>query len=209
MLINRWNKLIYKIWSPMYDRVFNSGVFLEARKQIFKNVPFQPGDKILVVGVGTGADLELINNSSLDITAIDFSPEMLEQAKAKCSDSGIQFLEMDAQNLEFAHSSFDYVIASLIITVVPDANKCFKEMIRVLKPNGQIIIFDKFASKNKARWVMINIFRPIIRAFGTDIGVNFEKIYEHHNQNLMIEEDQPVLWNGMYRKIIIRKTKLS
>ena len=76
---NAWNKVIYKIGSPVYDRIFNSGIFLDARKQIFNEIPFNSEDKILFVGVGTGADLELINYSDLDITAIDFSPDMLRK----------------------------------------------------------------------------------------------------------------------------------
>lgn len=204
-MINRWNKFIYKIWSPVYDKVFNSGIFLQIRRQIFTDISFQRGEKILVVGVGTGADLELINDSGLDIAAIDFSPTMLERAKSKFPNSQIHFLEMDAQNLEFAHSTFDYIIASLIITVVPDANQCLKEMTRVVKPNGRIIIFDKFAPKKRSMSILINIIRPFIRAIGTDIGLDFEKIYRGNQDNLIIEVNQPVLWNGMYRKIILRK----
>ena len=56
---------------------------------------------------------------------------------------------MDAQNMDFEDESFDYVVASLILSVVPDANKCFHEISRVLKYEGKIIIFDKFAPKNK------------------------------------------------------------
>lgn len=204
-MIHRWNKFVYKIWSPFYDKIFNSGVFVRTRKQVFKDVSFQKGEKILVVGVGTGADLELIYHPDLQITAIDFIPEMLEKAKGKCPNSQIQFIEMDAENLEFAHSTFDTIIASLIIAVVPDANKCLSEMTRVLKPNGRIIIFDKFAPKNKARLMIFTILRPVIRAIGTDIGLSFEKIFQRHKQNLIIEEDQPVLWHGMYRKIIVRR----
>jgi len=49
----------------------------------------------------------------------------------------------------FEDESFDYVVASLILSVVPDANKCFQEITRVLKHEGKIIIFDKFAPKYK------------------------------------------------------------
>jgi len=80
-LNNSWNKLIYKIGSPIYNKFFNSGMFLNAGKQIFQSIPFDSKQKILFVGVGTGADLELINHSDLEITAIDYSPDMLGKAK--------------------------------------------------------------------------------------------------------------------------------
>lgn len=202
---NPWNKVIYKIGSPIYDKFFNSGIFLNTRKQIFQSVPFNKGQKILFVGVGTGADLELINYSDLDITAIDYSPDMLGKAKRKFKDSTIKFLEMDAQNMFFEDESFDYIVASLILSVVPDEHKCFQEMTRVLKQEGRIIIFDKFIPKNKKLTLAKLLVRPIISIFGTDIGRSFEELIQKNNKNFNVEEDSPIMMNGMYRKIIITK----
>lgn len=202
---NSWNKFIYKIGSPIYDKFFNSGIFLNARKQVLQSIPFQKGQKILFVGVGTGADLELINYCDLDITAIDYSPDMLNKARTKFKGSTIKFLEMDAQNMIFEDESFDYVVASLILSVVPDANKCFQEISRVLKLEGKIIIFDKFAPKNKNLPLLKMFLRPIISVLGTDIGRSFEEIIPKNNSDLTVDEDSPVMMNGTYRKIIIAK----
>ncbi|MDI2587040.1 class I SAM-dependent methyltransferase [Psychrobacillus sp. NEAU-3TGS] len=204
---NSWNKFIYKIGSPIYDKFFNSGIFLNARKQIFQSITFDNKQKILFVGVGTGADLELVNYSGLDITAIDYSPDMLEKAKAKFGDSTIKFLEMDAQNMDFDNESFDYVVASLILSVVPDANKCFQEITRVLKYEGKVIIFEKFAPKNKKLSLPKMLLRPIIEVLGTDIGRSFEDLIPKKNRSIKVEEDIPIMMNGMYRKIVISKIK--
>ncbi|WP_026581304.1 class I SAM-dependent methyltransferase [Bacillus sp. J33] len=200
-----WNKVIYRIWSPIYDLFFNSGVFLKARRQIFEQIPFKSGQKILFVGAGTGADLELINSSNLNITAIDFSPKMLNRARKKFKNSTINFIEMEAQNMKFNNETFDYVVASLILSVVPDADKCLSEMARVLKNEGKIIIFDKFVSNEQTLSLPKKILRPLIKVLGTDIGLNFEELYRRNNVNLMISEDKDVMMNGMYRKIIISK----
>ena len=170
--------MIYKLWSPIYDKLFNSGKFLEARKKIFQGKRFVENQNILFVGVGTGADLELISHEKLNITAIDFSNEMLEKAKVKFKDSSIQFFKMDAQNMSFKENQFDVVVGSLVLSVVPDADKCVKEMIRVVKPMGKIIIFDKFSPKGKNLSPLKKAIRPLIRLLGTDIGVNFETLYE-------------------------------
>ncbi|WP_054955818.1 class I SAM-dependent methyltransferase [Paenibacillus dakarensis] len=201
---NLWNKIIYKIGSPVYDRFFNSGSFLKARKQVFQNISLGPDQKILFVGVGTGADLEVIDHTRLDVTAIDYSPDMLAKARKKFKNSTISFIEMDAQQLSFQKESFDLVIASLILSVVPDADQCLSEMKRVLKQEGKIIIFDKFAPVNKQLSLLKKLLRPLISVLGTDIGRNFEELYSSHKEGLYIEEDSPVMWNGMYRKIIIR-----
>lgn len=202
---NSWNRIIYRIWSPIYDRIFNSGVFLKARRQIFQQIPFHSGQKVLFVGVGTGADLEVMNPSDLNITAIDFSPDMLNRASDKFKNTSITFIEMDAQNMEFIDETFDYVVASLILSVVPDADKCFTEMTRVLKKEGTIIIFDKFVSKDHKLALPKKLLRPLIKVLGTDIGLNFEELYRRNNHNLTIIEDTNVMMNGMYRKIIISK----
>lgn len=202
---NSWNNVIYRIWSPIYDKIFNSGVFLKARRKIFQQIPFKSGQKVLFVSVGTGADLELINTSSLNITAIDLSPAMLNRARKKFNNSPIQFIEMDAQNMEFNNDTFDYVVASLILSVVPDADKCLKEMTRVLKGGGKIIIFDKFVPKNHKLSLPKKLLRPLIKVLGTDIGLNFEDLYRRNNKYLTIIEDENVMMNGMYRKIVLSK----
>lgn len=199
---NQWNQWIYRIWSPVYDQLFNKGPFLKARRKVFDLVPFQKGDKVLFVGVGTGADLELIPAHLLEITAIDYSEDMLAQAKKEFPDSQIRFQQMDAQNLQYPNASFDYIVASLILSVVPDSEKAFAEMVRVVRPNGQIIIFDKFAQKTS---LIQKAIRPLIRVLGTDIGRSFEKIFEKHQSELNLIEDRDVLFRGIYRKIKISK----
>lgn len=202
---NTWNKVIYKFWSPIYDKFFNSGAFLKARRKVFQQIPFKSGQKVLFVGVGTGADLELINTSELDITAIDLSQDMLDRAREKFGNTPVHFIEMDAQNMDFDNDTFDYVVASLILSVVPDADKCLKEMARVLKSGGKIIIFDKFVPKEGKLTLPKKLLRPLIKVLGTDIGLNFEDLYRKNSQRLTIDEDENVMLNGMYRKIILSK----
>lgn len=205
MLNNSWNKVVYKFWSPVYDKIFNSHLFLDARKSMFEELDFHDHAKVLFVGVGTGADLELIKNLDLEITAIDLSADMLKKAMGKFDDASINFLEMDAQHMEFTNESFDYVVGSLVLSVVPDANECLREMIRVVKGEGKIILFDKFISKDEMLSVPKKLLRPIIRFLGTDIGLRFEDLFSGHGDIMEIEEDRPIMLNGMYRKIIISK----
>ncbi|MED3993116.1 class I SAM-dependent methyltransferase [Peribacillus frigoritolerans] len=206
---NSWNKVIYKFWSPVYDKIFNSHLFLDARKRMFEELDFHDHAKVLFVGVGTGADLELIKNLDLEITAIDLSADMLKKAMGKFDDASINFLEMDAQHMEFTNESFDYVVGSLVLSVVPDANECLREMIRVVKGEGKIILFDKFISKDERLSVPKKLLRPIIQFLGTDIGLRFEDLFSGHGDIMEIEEDRPIMLNGMYRKIIISKRLLG
>ncbi|MBT2757560.1 class I SAM-dependent methyltransferase [Mesobacillus foraminis] len=202
---NNRNVFIYKIWSPIYDLFFNSGAFLTARRSLFKDIPFKEGDSVLFVGVGTGADLEQIPYNKLAITAIDYSEDMLKQAKRKFSFDNILFLQMDAQHLKLASEEYDYVVASLILTVVPDGRKVFREMVRVTKKGGMILIFDKFAPENKALSPLKKFLRPLISLLGTDIGVTFKHLYQGAQDDVIMVEDQDLLFSGMYRKIRLLK----
>ena len=66
-------------------------LFLKARKSIFEEISFHDNAKVLFVGVGTGADLELIKHLDLEITAIDLSADMLKKAMVKYGDTSITF----------------------------------------------------------------------------------------------------------------------
>lgn len=208
VLNNYWNKIIYKLWSPVYDIFFNAGPFLAARKNVFHGITINHQQQVLVVGVGTGADLELLDLDGMEITAIDYSEDMLNQARKKFKDSSIQFIEMDAQQMTFADNQFDVVIGSLILSVVPHAEDCFKEMERVLKPGGEILLFDKFLPREKKLSLPKKMIRPVIKLLGTDIGLDFDRLVENNNGTLLVKEDVPVLFNGMYRKIVLSKQRI-
>src|SRR5690625_1326194 len=124
----RWKRVIYKVWSPVYDKLFNSGKFLTSRMKVFEQESFTIDQKILFVGVGTGADLELIvGKEQLDITAIDYSEAMLNKAREKFKETTIQFLQMDAQHMSFPNHQFDVIVSSLVLSVVPNPQQCFRE----------------------------------------------------------------------------------
>ncbi|PCN46003.1 SAM-dependent methyltransferase [Brevibacillus laterosporus] len=203
---NIWNKIIYKVAAPFYDVFFNSGIFLNARKKVFEDLVLSKKQHVLFVGIGTGADLCFFTEQDIQITAIDISPSMLSKAKEKTNKKmNIQFLEMDAQHLAFSDQSFDMAIANLILSVVPDANQCMKEMIRVTKERGTIIIFDKFEPTNKKLSLKKRLLRPVISLLGTDIGRNFEVIVKPYKEQIIVQGDIPILFRDMYRKITMKK----
>ncbi|MGG1253848.1 class I SAM-dependent methyltransferase [Brevibacillus agri] len=70
-------------------------------------------------------------DKNISVSAIDLSSEMLDRARNKYDSPNFKFIEMDAQELTFSPESFDMVIANLILSVVPEPNRCFQEMIRV------------------------------------------------------------------------------
>ena len=76
---------------------------------------------------------------------------MLEKARDRVFRKGVRnvrLLQMDAANLKFADDSFDIVYAPYVISVVPDPVGVAREMRRVCRPGGRIIILNHFRSKN-------------------------------------------------------------
>jgi phosphatidylethanolamine/phosphatidyl-N-methylethanolamine N-methyltransferase len=132
------------------------------------------GYHILEVGVGTGKNFDFYPKDAR-ITAIDFSPAMLKQAEILKGKKNIQveLALMDVQSLPYADNSFDSVIASFVFCSVPMPIKGFKELYRVCKPGGQVLLLEHVISSNPAiAWVM-NLLNPlVIKLFGANINRN-------------------------------------
>lgn len=107
------------------------------------------GTKVLEVGVGTGK-LAVHYPDNLEVTGIDFSSNMLKRAKkAVQHKDNISLMEMDAEQLTFKDNSFDTVVASCVFCAVPDPIQGIKEMRRVCKPGGKIIMVEHVRSNKK------------------------------------------------------------
>lgn len=122
--------------------------------------------KILEVGVGTGLNLPLYPPGS-DVTGIDFSPGMLSFAQEMAEKAGklgieCRLLEMDVQNMSFPDQTFDTVIATCVFCSVPDPIRGLREVKRVCKPGGQVILLEHVRSKNLVWGKIMDILNPLV-----------------------------------------------
>ncbi len=142
----------YRRWAPVYDATFGRLVKAGMREATKKANNFS--GKLLDVGVGTGLALPHYG-PQLSVTGVDLSGEMLERARARVHKAGSTnveaLLEMDASHLAFADETFDLVMATYVLTVVPDPVKVVEELARVTKLGGTVIIVNHFSVENGLR----------------------------------------------------------
>ena len=148
-------KSAYRRWAPVYDHTFGR-VASEGRKHAVEFINQGTG-RVLEVGVGTGLSLPSYARR-LEIVGIDLSPEMLEKARERVAEERLTnitaLLEMDASELEFEDAYFDTVVAMYVMTVVPDPEKVMRELSRVCRPGGDVIIVNHFSAEEGMRgWV--------------------------------------------------------
>lgn len=145
----------YRRWAPVYDYTFGR-VSTAGRRHAVELINGSTG-KVLEVGVGTGLSLPEYK-PHLDITGIDLAPEMLQKARERVKTEGLKnvsgLYEMDAGNLQFPENSFDTTVAMYVITVVPEPEKVMRELARVTKPGGQVLLVNHFSQEEGVRgWV--------------------------------------------------------
>jgi len=132
----------------------------------------QATGKVLEVGVGTGKNLEYYP-LDCNIIGVDLSPGMLNRAKerAKLLKHPVKLLEMDAQNLNFQNDSFDTVVATCVFCSVPDPIRGLKEIKRVCRPQGKVILLEHVRSDNLVFGKIMDIIDPLtVRMMGPHIN---------------------------------------
>jgi phosphatidylethanolamine/phosphatidyl-N-methylethanolamine N-methyltransferase len=164
-------KRAYAILSPVYDFLFDK-IFYPGRVAAIDLLEIKPGNRVLEVGVGTGLNLPLYPRGC-DVTGVDISEEMLRKAEERVRTYGMtntRLMVMDGSKLDFPDNSFDRVIATYVISAVPDPVKTLLEMRRVCKPSGHLVILNHFKSDNP----IIGMFEKLLAPVCTKIGFNTE-----------------------------------
>ena len=146
---NAFVERVYDKIASIYDLAYGP-VLQPGRRRamaLLASLGTGPGTRVLEVGVGTGLNLSLYP-AHCDVTGIDFSSLMLVKADERIAREGLRarLFQMDAADLRFPDESFDVVYAPYVISVVPDPASVLREMHRVCRPGGRLLILNHFRS---------------------------------------------------------------
>lgn len=146
--LTRWmQETSYQCLAVTFWDTIMSG-FRPGRVRAMELFEFEPADRILFVGEGSGLDLdclpEVVNKNN--VWAFDFSPQMVRQCKAKARQQGIpeaNVFQGDAQHLPYRDERFNKIFFPLSLGSIPNPHLALLEAERVLAPDGKIVVFEK------------------------------------------------------------------
>ena len=117
-----------------------------AHTQVMECAALMPGERVLDVACGTGlitfAAAQEVGPQG-EVVGIDISEQMTVAARLRAQERNVanaSFIRMDAESLDQPDASFDVVICSLGLMYVPDPEQAMREMRRVLRPSGRLVI---------------------------------------------------------------------
>jgi phosphatidylethanolamine/phosphatidyl-N-methylethanolamine N-methyltransferase len=160
------SKIYYEL-SHLYDRIFTR-VFFPRIRSTLADLAIPPGARILEVGVGTGLSLSAYPEHA-QVIGIDLAPDMLERAQEKVAEHGWRHIRLeqgDALKLSFPDASFDYVTSFHVVSVVPDTAQMMREIARVCRPGGTVVIINHFRSDRPWLAKVVDRFDPLTRRLG-------------------------------------------
>ena len=201
------NKIMkrYDRISSIYD-VFETPMELMALKKWRTELMGELSGKVLEVGVGTGKNIEFYPKG-IDVTGIDFSKGMLQRARQRAAKLGrqVELIHMDAQSMEFEDNTFDTVFTTCVFCSVPDPVAGLKEIRRVCKESGKIVLIEHVRSEEKLLGLLMDVLNPlVVNLYGANI--NRKTVENVHNAGFT-EVVVTDLYKDIVKKIVIRNHK--
>jgi phosphatidylethanolamine/phosphatidyl-N-methylethanolamine N-methyltransferase len=178
-LEKRQVKRAYKLYAPAYDFIFD-WIFNPGREAAIQLLDIHRNDHVLEVGIGTGLNMPLYP-PDCRVVGIDLSEEMLEKAQERMVElnlNNITLKSMDATVMAFCDDEFDSAVATYTISAVPDPVGVLREMRRVVKPGGNIVLLNHFRSQRPLLGRIEDLVAPVCTRLGWKSNLPLEPLLQ-------------------------------
>jgi ubiquinone/menaquinone biosynthesis C-methylase UbiE len=142
-------------FSALYDRLFKATEEAGLR-QMRRELVAEAKGRVLELGAGTGANVELYPETVEHLVLAEPDPHMTKRLREKLAEwgSAAEVVEAPAERLPFEDSSFDTAVVTLVLCTVPSPENALAEIARVLKPGGKLLFIEHVRSEQAglARW---------------------------------------------------------
>lgn len=193
----------YNLIAPFYDvlEALTELLYKGWRRRAWSLIQ---GPQVLEVGVGTGKNIPHYP-PQIAITGIDLSDGMLRRAhqKAASLEKSLSLHQMDAQSLDFPTNTFNSSVGTFVFCSVPDPVLGLKELARVVKPGGQIVLLEHVRSKIPFVGRLMDLLDPLVfRMMGPHI--NRKTVDNLQRAGLIIEKVEELDPFGIYKLIVAK-----
>lgn len=192
----------YGAYAPIYDRLF--GALLEpGRRALTMAVAALQPASVLEVGVGTGLTLAGYPPAAR-VVGVDLSLDMLGHARRRAAGMpgrDIELRVMNAEQMDFAEASFDCVVLPYVLSVTPNPARLVREVRRVCKPGGSIVVLNHF--NGSAQW---RLLEKLVQSAADRIGFRSDFSYDEHiaGHDWRVESVVPVNLFKLSKLVVIR-----
>jgi demethylmenaquinone methyltransferase / 2-methoxy-6-polyprenyl-1,4-benzoquinol methylase len=190
---------VFDTVSPKYDimnDVISFGTHRVVKWYVIHASNIKPGSKVLDIAAGTG-DLTILISKRVgpqgSVILSDINEQMLQAGRARVARADIpdnvQFLRADAEDLQFEDNTFDSVTIGYGIRNFTDKMQALREILRVLKPGGQLTIVEFSKPTSKPLQLMADVYSRLWPTFG-EILVGNSKPYRYLVESIKMHPDQ-------------------
>jgi ubiquinone/menaquinone biosynthesis C-methylase UbiE len=174
-------------WYDLFMRPLEQRKFKKIRSELLKKA----NGRVLELGSGTGINFPFYQDA-FEVIAIEPNQHMISRSipKVKLAMVPIEIIRASAEQLPFADNSFDTVVATLVFCTIPNPEKAIREIKRVCKPEGTILLFEHVKMENQTLSKLQDILTPAWRKIcdGCCLNRNTINTFENHGFTTMKKE---------------------
>jgi ubiquinone/menaquinone biosynthesis C-methylase UbiE len=171
-------------WYDFFMRPLERRKFKRVREELLQSAT----GKVLEIGSGTGVNFPLYRNAD-HVIAIEPSQHMIDQSLSKKNLAvvPIKMVNASAERLPFEDYTFDTIVATLVFCTIPNVEEAIKELKRVCKPNGKILLFEHVKMENTVLSSVQEGLTPLWKKICDGCCLNRETLKAFTSQGLKVE----------------------